>query len=555
MRIMHKKKYLSAQIFIITFVLLVCFQINCARFQARFLNADERSAEIFEDGNGYFKRKEYEKAIVEFDKIVCNYPKSQAYEPALYLLTFSYFRINNFERTVYYGERFLKEFPYSNYLTKILGMLGEANLKLVNDYKAAYYLIKFHKQSTDIVESEAAHKKIMQLLSEMTLENLDKLHRNFLGEPVDEHILYYLIKAEIKAGQDKNAERDFKVLVRRFPETIYAEEFANFKKVTELGSATGRAGVLLPLSGKFSRYGTKLHEILKIFNEQKYFSFATIMVDTKSDPVDAVVAAANLIDEKKVDFIIGPVFSIEALGVAGYASARNIPLIIPANIELKLSSLPLVFTPAQTLEQQAKAVARYSAKQLGLVRFAVIFPEVTRYSALAGVFVEEVKKSGGEIVAVESFDQDSITLRRELERIKAKKPEAIFLAMDTEMLINTTPQIFYYGLENIKILGTEAFENEKIIRLGEKYVEAAIFATSAKIDSVAEKELKKHKLEINDPITSKFFQTLWSLRQLSEYERINLSSKLGEVLLREKSFDIWTIKNGEFFKLAEIKID
>ena len=214
---------------LILFSIVVLF-ITCASFQARFMNLEDRSAEIFEEGNNHFKKKEYEKAIIELEKIVREYTKTQAYEPALYLLTFSYYRLNSFERTVFYGERFVKEFPYSNYLIKVLGMLGEANLKLINDYKAAYYLIKFHKQSTDVLENESAYKKIIQLLSEMSLDNLEKLHRNFLGEPIDEHILYYLIKIEIKAGQEKNAERDVKLLTRRFPETIYAEEFTDFNK-------------------------------------------------------------------------------------------------------------------------------------------------------------------------------------------------------------------------------------------------------------------------------------------------------------------------------------
>lgn len=519
------------------------------------MNVDEHSAELFEQGNNHFKKKEYEQAIIKFEKIVRDYPKTEAYEPALYLLTFSYFRLNSFERTVFYGEKFLKEFPYSNYLAKVLGMLGEANLKLVNDYKAAYYLIKFSKQSTDILENESAYKKTMQLLSEMSLDNLEKLHRNFLGEPIDEHILYYLIKAEIKAGQEKNAERDYKLLTRRYPQTIYAEEFTDFKRFTELGSATRRAGVLLPLTGKFARYGEKMQEILKFFNQQQSLPFFTAVVDTKSDPVDAIFAAKDLIDEKKVDFIIGPIFSIEALGVAGYANARSIPLIIPTNIELKLNSLSLIFTPGQTLEQQARVIARYSTKQLGLARFAVLFPEIGRYSRLAGIFMEEVKKNDGEVVAVESFNPDSVTLKYELERMKKKKPEAIFLSMDGDMVINTAPQIFYYGLEDVKILGTEAFDSERIIRLGEKYVESAIFATPAFVDSSAIKELKKHNLDTNDPLAIKFFQTLWALRQLSDYERVNLGTKLGEVLMRERNFNIWTIRNGEFVKLAELKVE
>jgi ABC-type branched-subunit amino acid transport system substrate-binding protein len=544
---------MAKRLLILTLVIITFFVV-CAPFKARFMNIEERSAESFEEGNKYFKAKEYEKAIVELERVVCDYPNTQAYEPALYLLTISYYRINNFERAIFYGEKFIKDFPYSNYYTKVLGVLGDANLKLVNDYKAAYYLIKFYERSEDELEKGSAYKKIIQLLGDMSLEDLDKLHRNFLGEPIDEHILYHLIKAEIKAGEEKSAERDFKVLTRRFPESVYAEEFTSFKRLTELGSATGKAGILLPLTGKFTNFGERLREVLKAFNQNNYLSFSTILMDTKSDPVEAIIAAKNLIDEKKVDFIIGPIFSIEALGVAGYASARNIPVVIPTNTELQLNNLPLVFTPAQTLEQQVRAVARYSTKQLGIVRFAVLFPEMIKYANLAGIFVEEVKKNDGDVVAVESFNPDSVTLRYELERIKKKKPEAIFLAMDSEMIINTAPQIFYYGLEDVKILGIEGFDNERVVRLGEKYVESAIFAT-AKIDTTMFQELKKENVETTDPLTIKFLQTLWLLRNLSNYERVNLPGKLAEVLLKDQIFNIWTIKNGEFVKLTELKIE
>ncbi|MCX7994193.1 MAG: penicillin-binding protein activator [candidate division WOR-3 bacterium] len=532
--------------------LLIFF--NCMPLTPRLTNIADRSTEHFEAGNNHFKAKEYEKAIIELEKVVRDYPGTEAYEPALYLLTFSYYRINSFEKAAHFGERFVKEFPHSNYLVKILGLLGDTYLKLLDDYRAGYYLIKFYKQSSDEFEKETAYKKIIQLLSEMSLENLERLHRNFLGEPIDEHVLYYLIKAEIKAGKEKDAERDFKLLTRRYPETVYAGEFKDFKKITELGSTSRIAGILLPITGKYARYGEKLKEILKIFDKNNYLPFSTILMDTKSDPVEAIIVAKKLIDEKKVDFIIGPLFSIEALGVAGYSSAKGIPLVVPTNIELKLNSLSMVFTPAQTLEQQARAVARYSIKQLGLNRFAVLFPDIPRYATLAGIFAEEIKKNDGDVIAAESFNPDSVTLRYELERIKRRKPEAIFLAMDADMLINTAPQIYYYGLEGVKILGTESFENEKVIRLGEKYVESAIFATSS-IDTTIIQEMAKNGFETSDPLVSKFFQTLWILRQMGGYERVNLNSKLSEIFLKERNFNIWTIRNGEYVKLTELKID
>uniref|UniRef100_A0A7C4XM27 Outer membrane protein assembly factor BamD n=1 Tax=candidate division WOR-3 bacterium TaxID=2052148 RepID=A0A7C4XM27_UNCW3 len=538
-------------------IYIIIFSLNfegCTIIRTKILKGsfEEQANSIFENGNNYFKAREYEKATIELKKLVNNYPGTRVYEPGLYLLAFSYYKLTDYENSIYYGRQFLKEFPNSNYTTKTLKILGEANLQLVKDYEAVYYFIKFYKSTPDTSEKRIVKEKIGTLLSKLTVSDLEKLHRTFIGEQIDEEILYNLIKAEIREGKEKEARRDFELLTRRFPETHYGGEFEDFKKVSSLGLISGRVGVLLPLSGKFSQYGMKLLEIIKFFEKNRSLPFSLVTMDTKSDPIEATIATSELIENRKVDFIIGPLFTIEALGAVGFAFARGVPVIIPTTLEARFDQISSCFMPGQTLEEQTKIVAHYSINSLHYTKFAVLQADILKYKGLGNIFINEVRRYNGEVVAVETFNPDSVTLKWELERIKKKRPEAIFLAMDTEMIINTAPQVFYYGLTGVKLLGLDFFYNEKVIRLGERYVESSIFTSPVQVDSLVAQELEKNGFNSDDFISAKFFQVLWSLRELKNYERINLIDALNNIFKKRETFNIWTIRNGEFVKLAEM---
>lgn len=534
---------------------VVClYFLACAHFQPQFIKNinEDKAAAIYERGDNYFKEKDYNKAITEFEKIINNYQRTDAYEPALYLSAFCHFKLNDYEKAVSLGDKFIKEFPKSMYFSNILALLGESYFKLADDYKTVDYLAKYYTQTEDTTGRIAALETILKVLPDLSIAQLEKLHRIFIADPIDEHILHNLVQAEISEGKEKDAQRDFNLLTRRFPNSQYTYEFGEYRRFVSLGETSGRAGVLLPLTGKFSNYGQKLMEIIRTFEKNKGLSFSMYPMDTKSDPIEAIIAATNLIEEKHIDFLIGPLFSIEAFGVCGLAYGKGIPVIIPTSLEPRFETIPLVFTATQNNEQQARVVAQYAARQLDLSRFAVIYPDLAKYKAISQAFLGEIRKYNGEVVATESFDPDSITLKWQLERIKKKNPEAIFLAMDTDMIINTAPQIAYYGLEKIRLLGIETFNNEKVPRLGEKYVEGGIFAAPSQIDTAALKEFKNNDLKEDDFISIRFFQTLWKLKELKGYSRINLNELLTNILRGKEIFNIYQIRDGEFVKLTEI---
>lgn len=533
-------------------VVLIC-SIACApKFLERIEagREDERAAVIYERGNTYFKQKDYKRAILEFEEILDRYEKSDAYEPSLYLTAFSYFKLNRFEQAASLGEKFVKEFPNSSYLTNAISLLGESYFKLAEDYKATYYLTKFYIVSDDSSSREAAFERILKLLPELSVSELEKLHRMFMVEPIDEHILYNLAQIEAREGKKEEAERDFNLLLRRFPNTDYTYEVREYVRFIGLGEATGRAGILLPLTGRFADYGRRLLDIVRIFENRKTLPFSLHVLDTRSDPIEAIVAALKLIEDIHVDFLVGPIFTIEALGVCGLASGKGIPVILPMVSDTRFESIPNIFT-TQGGEEQAQAIARYGIYDLGIKKFAIVYPDIANYQRVAHVFANEVVKHNREVVAMYNFHPDSITMKYPLEEIAEKEPEALFLAMDTDMIINSAPQIAYYGMEEVTLLGISTFKNERVPRLGEKYVEGSIFATSALVDTSVFQQLSSKDYK-EDEFATKFISVLWQLKNIKEYDRNVLPKIIASMLERSRIFSIYRVHDGEFVKLTEM---
>jgi ABC-type branched-subunit amino acid transport system substrate-binding protein len=537
----------------IFFLSLTIFVLNCISIRPQPTSDTdiERAAVIFERGNDYFKRKDYANALVAFEEIVAKYSATEYFEPALYLGAFCQYKLARFKNAIDFGGRYLKEFPNSQYYLNVMSLVGESYYNLAEDYDAAYYLTKYYVQTEDTPGRQKAFEHILEMLPDLSLAELEKLHRIFMAEEIDEHILYHLAQAEAQKGKKEEAERDFNLLVRRFPETRYLYEAEEYKRFISLGEATGRVGVLLPLTGKFSNIGQNLLGVVRVFEKNKSIPFSLHVLDTKSDPIDATLAAARLVDEIGVDFLVAPVSSFEAFTISGYAYGKAIPLILPMSTEGRFEAIPLVFSRGQSHEDQARIVARYSMYDMGLNRFAVLFPEESHNRSVANAFAQEVVRNNREVVAMVSFPADSITLQNELEAIKKKEPGALFLAMDTEMIINTAPQVAYYGLEEITLLGTDAFNSERIPRLGEKYVEGAVFVAPSAVNEAVSKQLKAGGLQVNE-FTARFYTTLLQLSNISNYERSSLPRLIDVTLRGTDVLGVYEIKDGEFIKLTDV---
>lgn len=265
-----------------------------------------------------------------------------------------------------------------------------------------------------------------------------------------------------------------------------------------------KIGCVLPLSGEGAAIGQRVLEGIQLaFN-----SFNVSEIPPKGDllqlqlvikdsggEVNAVNLLESLAKEEDVVAIIGPLFSKTVLASAKVADKYKLPIFSPTASSKNISGIsPYIFRNSLTDQMQGKAIAYYSANHLNLRKFAVLYQRDQYGIELKTAFEDEIKSFGGEIIFSEPFDPDQndfepqITaiggikdsdLKKLLESDKPKpelKYEAIFITGSADRAGLILPELIYYNISNIPILGGNGLNSPDLIRIGGKYAEGVIFA-------------------------------------------------------------------------------
>jgi ABC-type branched-subunit amino acid transport system substrate-binding protein len=229
----------------------------------------------------------------------------------------------------------------------------------------------------------------------------------------------------------------------------------------------------------------------------------------------------ELIDER-VAAIVGPIVTAE---LAAYEAQENrIPIITLTQKDQITSIGDYVFRNFITPEMQVKAIADYTTTSLGLNRFAILYPDENYGITFMNLFWDELIEKGGKVVGLESYnpahtdfadpirklvglyykipddlrEADDLSsgennyqgdYERQLDqnnadenRAQNKKDEpepfvdfdAIFIpdAPKTAGLI--IPQLAFYDVKDVYLIGTNLWHSEVLIKMATQYVQGAI---------------------------------------------------------------------------------
>jgi len=188
-----------------------------------------------------------------------------------------------------------------------------------------------------------------------------------------------------------------------------------------------------------------------------------LVVKDYEDRADSATSVARaLINQERIDALIGPQFSRHAIPVSVVAENARIPMVSP------LSSSPattegkeFVFRLAFLDAVQGAVMGRFAVEELEASRAAVLYDISTAYGRnLAAVFRESFEQHGGRIVAFESYTRDQpLDYRELLARIGRTTPDVLYLPNDTERVAAQIRQAREQGLD-ITILGGDTWDME-----------------------------------------------------------------------------------------------
>ncbi|NMB41054.1 MAG: ABC transporter substrate-binding protein [Firmicutes bacterium] len=247
------------------------------------------------------------------------------------------------------------------------------------------------------------------------------------------------------------------------------------------GSVVVKLGTVGPLTGGAATYGTSVRNGVKIavdeFNDNEEapgIFLELVSEDSEGDWSKAANAFSKLIDQDKVDVIVGAVLSSETEAGGPIVKSAKVPTISPSSTSTGLTlDNPYLFRNCLSDEVQASQLAEYAVEELGLGKFAILYTNNDYGVALKNAF-EETANSLGEVLAVEAFMDNDENFKPQLTSIQQKDPEAIFVAGYYTEAAKIAQQAVEQGLE-VQFLGADGFYSPVLVEIGGDTVEGAIF--------------------------------------------------------------------------------
>ncbi|NMB35206.1 MAG: ABC transporter substrate-binding protein [Firmicutes bacterium] len=247
------------------------------------------------------------------------------------------------------------------------------------------------------------------------------------------------------------------------------------------GADVVKVGMVGPLTGGAATYGISVRNGAQIAideaNENEEIPGVTlefISEDTEGDWSKAANAFSKLIEQNKVDVIVGAVLSSETEAGGPIAMSGKVPTISPSSTATGLTiGNPYLFRNCLSDEVQASQLAEYANVELGFEKFAILYTNNDYGVALKDAF-EETAKELAEVVAVEAFMDNDENFKPQLTSIQRKDPEAIFVAGYYTEAAKIAQQALEQGLE-VQFFGADGFYSPVLMEIGQDAVEGAIF--------------------------------------------------------------------------------
>jgi branched-chain amino acid transport system substrate-binding protein len=203
-----------------------------------------------------------------------------------------------------------------------------------------------------------------------------------------------------------------------------------------------------------------------------------IFEDDQGSPEVAANAFRKLIDQDEVYAILGSVMSSCTLAGAPIAQDSGVPVISPTSTAVQVTRTgDYIFRSCFLDPFQGAVVASFSYNDLKAKTAAVIFDNANDYTkGLAEAFRESFVSIGGEVVAYESFTDESKTVdfSAQLTNIKSANPDVIFLDAYYAAAALMAKQARALGI-TVPFMGADGWDSAEFTKLGGEAVEGGYF--------------------------------------------------------------------------------
>ena len=243
-----------------------------------------------------------------------------------------------------------------------------------------------------------------------------------------------------------------------------------------------KIGVYLPLTGQNAFGGQLELEGIQLAHKLKPTALdrpvELVIVDNKSDKVEAANAVKRLTEHEKVLAIIGTYGSSLAMAGGEVAERAKVPVIgTSCTNPLVTQGKKYYFRACFIDPYQGAAAATYAYKNLGYKKAAVLTDVANDYAVgLSNFFKKTFKKIGGELVADMKYSSGDQDFTAQLTELISKKPDIVFMPAYFAEGAIIMKQARELGATFV-LMGADAMDNPDTLKIGGKAVEGFLHTT------------------------------------------------------------------------------
>jgi len=196
-----------------------------------------------------------------------------------------------------------------------------------------------------------------------------------------------------------------------------------------------------------------------------------IKADNKSDAGESTNVTTKLITQDKVVALLGPVTSTDTLAAVPVATQYKVPLLTTSATNTKVTvddagkTRDYIFRTCFIDPFQGTVAGNFAAGTLAAKTAAIYIDKNSDYSkGLAAEFKKAFVAKGGKIVSEEGFVTDDKDFRATLTKIKATKPELLFVPAYYEQDGLISKQARELGI-TVPIVGGDGWDSDKLLQI------------------------------------------------------------------------------------------
>ncbi len=196
-----------------------------------------------------------------------------------------------------------------------------------------------------------------------------------------------------------------------------------------------RVGYYGDLSGRTSSFGQSTKNAIELAADEinkaggiNGRQIQIIVEDDQGEPAKAATVVTKLINQDRVEAILGEVASSNTLAAAPKAQESHIPMITPSSTNPAVTKVgDFIFRVCFIDPFQGEVMAKFATNSLKAKRAAILYDFNSDYSrGLQQFFKRSFTALGGTIVTEQSYTQGDRDFSGQLTAIRAANPDVIY---------------------------------------------------------------------------------------------------------------------------------